>query len=121
MKKNSTSSFELDETGILTSGTLKKAINSKDELVIKILRQASKDIGVGIANLVNILDPELVVIGGGVIESLSEFMFPLIQNEIIKNTINYAQRNTKIVESQLGDHAVVVGAASYAFHQTVKE
>lgn len=115
--KGSKTSLETDDTTVLASGTLKKAVKGKDELVMKILRNASKDIGLGIANLINILDPELVVIGGGVIESLADFMLPLIQKEVIKNTINYEQRNTKIVESQLGDHAVVLGAASFAAHR----
>jgi glucokinase len=117
IKKGDETSLPFNDIRSLKSNTLKKAVKKQDDLVIKIIRKASKDIGIGIANLLNILDPELVVVGGGVIESLGDFMLPLIQNEVIKNTISYEQRNTKIVESQLGDHAVVIGAASYARHQ----
>ncbi len=101
----------------LKSGKLKKALESKDTLVIKMIKIASEEIGIGIANLINILDPELVVVGGGVIEALSDFMLPLIRRSTEKNTINFEARQTQIVESLLGDDAAILGAASYALNK----
>ncbi len=98
----------------LKSGKLKKALQSEDDLVTKMIKKASEEIGIGIANLINILDPELVVVGGGVIEALGKLMLPLILRSTEKNTINYETRQIQIVESQLKDDAAVLGAASFA-------
>ncbi|HLC16657.1 MAG TPA: ROK family protein [Thermodesulfovibrionia bacterium] len=101
----------------LTSGKLNKALKQNDRLVTKTIKTACKDIGSGIASLLNILDPEVIVLGGGVIEAMADFMFPLIQQAVKEHTLSYDTRKTHIVLSQLGDHAVALGAASYAFNQ----
>lgn len=63
----------------------------------------------GIANLINIFDPDLFVIGGGISnqgKSLLRKIRPAVQQKIYANDLN-----TKIVQSKLGDYAGIIGAA----------
>ncbi|RMD57692.1 MAG: ROK family protein [Nitrospirae bacterium] len=103
----------------LRSGKLKKAIDAGDEVVSKEVKRASKEIGIAIANILNILDPEAVVLGGGVIEALGDFMLPFIKRSISQHTVNYGDRKTKILMSILGDYSTIMGAASYALEKLI--
>src|SRR5437588_7933484 len=58
----------------LRSGDLRKAIRRGDKFVAKVIEQAAEYIGIGVANLINILGPEVVVLGGGVMEALADEM-----------------------------------------------
>ncbi len=62
----------------LRSGDLRKAIRRGDKFVGKVIEQAAEYIGIGVANLVNILGPEVVVLGGGVMEALADEMTDVI-------------------------------------------
>jgi len=62
----------------LRSGDLRKAIRRGDKFVDKIIEEAAEYIGIATANLVNILNPEVVVLGGGVIEALQDEMMGVI-------------------------------------------
>jgi glucokinase len=113
-----TSMFKDIDFNTLTSNKLNNALIQKDRLVTKTIKTACQDIGVGIASLLNILDPEVVVLGGGIIEAMSDFMMPLIHQAVKNHTLSYDTRKTQIVLSQLGDYAIALGAASYAFSQS---
>ena len=62
----------------LRSGDLRKAIRRGDKFVDRIIEGAAEYIGIATANLVNILNPEVVVLGGGVLEALSDEMMSVI-------------------------------------------
>jgi len=98
----------------LKSGDLRKAIKRGDDLVLRIVKEASGYIGIAVANLINILSPEVVVLGGGVIEALEDKIMPLIIETINKNAFPHTTDNVKIVASKLGDDAGIVGAAILA-------
>src|SRR4029079_12320931 len=62
----------------LRSGDLRKAIRRGDKFVAKIVDTAAEYVGIGAANLVNVLGPDVVVLGGGVIEALADEMMGVI-------------------------------------------
>jgi len=62
----------------LRSGDLRKAIRRGDKFVDKVIEGAAEYIGIATANLVNILNPEVVVLGGGVIQALADEMMSVI-------------------------------------------
>lgn len=75
-------------------------------------------VALGIANLVNVLDPEMVVIGGGLVEAGSLVMEPT-RAAFRELVMAYAHRpEVEIVEAQLGEHAGAVGAALLAAERT---
>ena len=87
------------------------AARSKNEMALIALDGAAKRLGIKIAYLVNLLNPQVVVIGGGFEESGEEFL-----NKVRSTVMDWAFRestsNLKIVYSQLRENAVAMGAAS---------
>jgi len=59
-------------------------------------------------------NPEMIVLGGGVIDDLSEFMIPVIKKTAIENAIYGSTEGVKIVHTQLGNDAGILGAAALA-------
>jgi N-acetylglucosamine repressor len=87
------------------------AARFKNPVALQALERAAKKLGVKIAYLVNLLNPQLVVIGGGFEEAGDEFL------QMVRTTVNdWAFRestsNLKIAYSQLRENAVAMGAAS---------
>lgn len=87
------------------------AARAKDALSLSALEKAAKRLGIKIAYLVNVFDPEVVVIGGGIEEAGDDFL-----NQVNSTVREWAFREVtedlKIVYSQLRENAVALGAAS---------
>src|SRR5215831_7953603 len=98
----------------LRSGDLRKAIRRGDKFVSKVVEQAAEYVGIGVANLVNVLGPEVVVLGGGVIEALSDEMMGIISKTAKDHAMPGTMKGVEIVASKLGDSAGITGAAVLA-------
>ncbi len=98
----------------MRSGDLRKAIRRGDKLVTKIVEAAAEFAGIGVANLINVLNPELVVIGGGVIEALAEEMMPTLIKAAKEHVMPGTMSGIEIKASKLGDNAGITGAAVLA-------
>lgn len=98
----------------LRSGDLRKAIRKGDKFVTKVVEQAAEYIGIGVSNLVNILGPEVVVLGGGVMEALSDEMMSVIVKTAKEHAMPGTMKGVEIVASKLGDNAGITGAAVLA-------
>jgi glucokinase len=103
-----------NDLGDMKSGDLRKAIKRGDKLVEKIVENAAEYTGIAVANLINVLNPEIVVLGGGVIDALEDEMMAII----VETAFDYAMAGTtdgiQIVASKLGDHAGITGGAVLA-------
>jgi glucokinase len=103
-----------DDLDGMKSGDLRKAIKRGDKLVEKIVENAAEYTGIAVANLINILNPEVVVLGGGVIDALEDEMMAII----VETAFDYAMAGTtngiEIIASKLGDHAGITGGAVLA-------
>lgn len=76
------------------------------------LKEFEKNLGIGIANIINVLDPELVIIGGGASETVKTFL-PKIKMMMVKFIISpKSRRNVKIITGKLGENAGAIGAAA---------
>ena len=84
----------------------------------KIVEGAAEYIGIGIANLVNILGPEVVVVGGGVIEALEDEMMSVIVETAQDYAMPGTMKDVEIVASKLGDSAGITGGAVLARRAT---
>src|SRR6266403_2786832 len=74
----------------MRSGDLRKAIRRGDKFVGKVLEEAAGYIGIAVSTFINVLNPEVVVLGGGVMEALSDEMLPAI----IKTAKDHAMPGT---------------------------
>jgi len=95
----------------MRSGDLRKAIRKGDKFVEKVVEEAAEYAGIGVANLINILNPEIVVVGGGVIEALENEMMPALLKTVKEHVMPGTMDGIKIEASKLGDHAGITGAA----------
>ena len=95
------------------SGKLRRAVEAGDELATRVLDETSLYTGIAIANLCNLLNPEIVALGGGMIEQLHETMLPKIAEAAVDRMMPGA-RQVSIVATKLGDHAGITGAAILA-------
>jgi glucokinase len=78
------------------------------------MNRAAKSIGIALGSLVNLLGPEIIVLGGGVVEAMGSEFIKRIDQATRKIAFDICARNLKIVEAELGDDAGVIGAAMLA-------
>lgn len=102
------------ETDLVSGGDLGKAYRAGDKLVVKIMNRAAQMIGVGIGSLVNVLSPEIVVLGGGVVEAMEDDFVERIDLAVRDVAFDFMTKELKIVRATLGDDAGVTGAAMLA-------
>jgi glucokinase len=112
--KKSLITKKMGKDGTITSGDIKECYEAGDKVVKKIVHRATEYIGAGIGSLVNVLSPEYIVFGGGVVEALGEHFIRRIEKEIARNAFEFSMKNVKIVKAELGDDAGITGAALLA-------
>jgi glucokinase len=98
----------------IRSGDLANAINAGDETVAQIVRKAGRSVGLALANVVNLLAPDLLLLGGGLMEALAEILFPIIEAEIRARAMKGFTQDLRVERAVLGDQAIVLGAAALA-------
>ena len=86
-----------------------EAIQKEDVLSIEILEQIGINLGKGIAGLMNIFNPELVVLGG-LLSQTGEYLSLPIKSAIRKYSLNLVSQDTEIKLSKLGERAGILGA-----------
>jgi glucokinase len=99
-------------TSKIGSGAIAVAAKKGDKLVLAELREAARLVGLAIGNVINLLNPEMFVLGGGLIEACGEFMMPQIEKVARATAIANAADGVRIVQSKLGDDAGILGAAA---------
>ncbi|MCX6886816.1 MAG: ROK family protein, partial [Verrucomicrobia bacterium] len=82
--------------------------------VDKVVEEAAEYIGIATANIINILNPEVVVLGGGVMEALQDEMMSVIVETARDYAMAGSMRGVEIVASDLGDNAGITGGAVLA-------
>ncbi|MDR0610114.1 MAG: ROK family protein [Planctomycetaceae bacterium] len=97
---------------IIKSGAIAKAIKANDKVVVPIVRYAAQVIGYACLTVRHLLDPEVIVLGGGVIEACQKFMMPIIDAVVANDQLPSAPGKRRILVSSLGDNAVVLGAVA---------
>jgi glucokinase len=101
--------------GRLTSSVIQQALRQNDAVMREVLAAAQHTLGVLAGNLINILDPQMIVFGGGVTERLGERFVAPIRRVAYANLVNkHNARMVKIVPAALKDASGVVGAAVLA-------
>lgn len=93
----------------ITLDDILEAINKEDVLAIEALEEIGITLGKAIACMINIFNPELVVIGGEVAAAKEYLLFP-IKSAINKHSLNMINRDTTIKFSKLGKKTGAIGA-----------
>jgi predicted NBD/HSP70 family sugar kinase len=99
--------------------TLEKVIaasESGDKLAIELIENAGVNLGTRIAYLINLFNPEVVVIGGG-IEKAGELLLGPIRRTVRKFAFEEPATKVRIIPSSLGEDAVALGATSLVLRE----
>lgn len=91
--------------------TIVKAAKEKDPLVMEWVERIAGILGRKIAFLINLLNPEIIVIGGG-IEEIGTHFLESVKKMIKATALEEATRKLKVIPARLGEEAVALGAAS---------
>jgi glucokinase len=96
----------------IRSSVLADAIRAGDKVVEKIVRNAARRIGDAAANACNLLAPDVVVLGGGLVEALSKIFLDEVHDVISKKVMQSFVSSITVTVASLGDDAGVMGAAA---------
>jgi glucokinase len=99
----------------ITSGILAQAYEARDPLVYEVISRAQHYLGIFIGSTINYIDPDMIVIGGGVAEALGEAFVEPMRPVAYQYAMNRKDaRKVEIALAKLEDHAVLLGAAVHA-------
>jgi glucokinase-like ROK family protein len=97
----------------ITHEDVLNAAMQEDMLAIELIEEVGTTLGKYIAGLINLFNPELVIIGGSVARTGDYFLLP-IKSAVKKYSLNFVSKDTVIKLSKLGDKAGVIGACLLA-------
>lgn len=100
----------------LTGEHVFEAAKAGDMLAKQILREAGEYLGIGLTNLIHIINPEKIVLSGGVINA-QEFLLDSVQEMIQKRALTEKAKQTEIDVSAFGSYATVIGAISLVLRE----
>ncbi|NQT72189.1 MAG: ROK family protein [Chloroflexi bacterium] len=100
----------------LTAEMVTKAAFSGDPVAIGVFNEAGTNLGLAVASLIHIFDPDVVVIGGGV-SNAGELILKPVRESVAERVMADFKDRTKIVRSELGDDSGIYGAIAFALGQ----
>jgi glucokinase len=99
--------------GHITAEVVAAAARRGDEAARRVLQEVGTNLGLGVANIVSLLNPELVVLGGGV-AGIGNLLLAPIREAVRRWGQPLARKQVRIVISRLGEEAGILGAARHA-------
>jgi len=107
-------SSSLNVSDDLTAASVFVAGKAGDPLAVEVFHRMGDYLGIGLANLINILNPEMIVIGGGVANGW-ELFEEHMRHQVDEHAFPLPASEVKIVPAECGDDAGLLGAARLAF------
>lgn len=96
----------------IKSSVIKKAMDAGEKAVIEVVERAAWYLGVGLGSLVDIFDPDVVVVGGGLVEKLEERYTKPVEESMRAHSM--IKSDVALEIASLGDDSVIIGAAALA-------
>jgi len=115
-EKSSLTEIVEGKIGDITAEKVSLAARGGDPLALEVISKAATYLGVGLVNLVNIFNPEMIIIGGG-LAKMGDLLLEPARRVVSERAFQLSARLVRIVPSQLGDDAAVLGAAIFARQQ----
>ena len=110
-KKTSLISMVNGKLSAITPELIDKAANGNDGFAIKVWKDTGTYLGIGLSGLVNVLNPEKIIIGGG-ISKAGSFIFTPLKKELARRTMKQHLKVLSVVRAKFVDEAGIIGAAS---------
>lgn len=103
----------------LTAKDVFDAAKAGDALSLQITGEAIDWIGISLANMVNVLDPEMIILGGGM-SNAGDFLLDGVRSSMRRHQMKYAGARVRVVQSALGGDAAAVGAAAFLLQKLME-
>jgi glucokinase len=100
----------------IRSGVLAESIEEGDKVVETIVRDGARYLGTAIGGAFNLLLPDVVVLGGGLVEALPELFVEEVESELRQRIMPAFVSTLSVKVAELGDDAGAMGAAAWARH-----
>jgi glucokinase len=98
----------------IRSGALAESIDGGDKYVRRLVEEAAESIGIGVVNVIHLLCPDTIVLGGGLVEAMEDLIVGTVTKTARKSVMSVYKDRFKVVAAKLGDDAGVKGAAAWA-------
>jgi len=110
--------YLLENTGLTLSEIRSRAIANSvkhgDKAVQQIVKTAAHYLGVAVGNLVNLLAPDVIVLGGGLVEAMPELLTKQVAASATRTAMTAYENSFEVAPAALGDDAAIMGAAAWA-------
>lgn len=107
----------LENNGKLKSSHIKKSLEAEDPVAIDIVNTAMTHLGIAVANYINLMNPSLVLFGGGVIEAIGEDYLGTIYQSCSRYAFKTMLDACQLKVATLGDNSGVYGAMDIAVNR----
>ena len=101
------------DISVLTAEMVTEAARNGDSLANEVIQSAGKYLGMAIASLMHLFDPEVVIIGGGV-SNAGELILEPIRKSMDDCSMADFKGRTRVVQSALGDNSGIMGAVAFS-------
>jgi len=117
--KSSLSEMVKGKTEKITAEMVGTAARNSDPLALDVISRAAYHLGIGMVNAVNIFNPEMVILGGGMAE-LGDILIGPGRRMVKERAFSVSSQAVRIVTALLGNEAGVYGAAAFALDQVTR-
>ncbi len=107
-----------DDWSKLNSTTFHKAYQQNDPLVVKEIHRAAKYTGIACGSLINVLSPEMIILGGGIMQEFGHQLVERIKMHAKKNCFEMIYNTVEFAPAALGDDSGILGAAALALRKS---
>jgi glucokinase len=102
------------EVSEIRSSILAASVKAGDKSVQRIIENAAEYIGIAVAGVIHLMAPDVVVLGGGMVEAMPELFRDIIHRTAKEHVLPSFAKSFRVVTAELGDDATVTGAAAWA-------
>jgi glucokinase len=97
----------------ISAQMISEAFDLEDSLAIEVLHETGTILGFGLSNVINLLNPEIIIVGGGM-SAAGDRLLKTTRETIQNHALKLSSQACKVVQAQLGGRAGMIGAAAYA-------
>lgn len=97
----------------ITAKMISEAYDLGDELAIEVMHDTGRILGFGLSNVINLLNPQLIIVGGGM-SAAGDRLLNSVRDTVAKHALKLSCNACKIEQAKLGGQAGMIGAAAYA-------
>jgi len=98
----------------IRSSAIAESVANGDKVIKNLVVEASEAIGLAVVNIVHLLAPDTVILGGGLVEAMEDLIVGTVRKTARQNVMSVYKDCFRVVAAKLGDDAGVIGAAAWA-------